>query len=120
LVIVRLARRRKEIAGMDVYKKMKNISLSRYPTKSILSGSKRNQKEVEAAAKRALEVLYGPDIKDMKVMVLLPFPNEHNREAWDANVTFILNDMQYTVDLLINEGDGQVTNARLIDTMAPL
>lgn len=80
----------------------------------------KNQKEVEAAAKRTLEVLYGPDIKDMKVRVLLPFPNEHKREAWDANVTFLLKGLQYTVDLLINESDGQVTNARLIDTMAPL
>lgn len=80
----------------------------------------RNQKEVEGAAKRVIETLYGSEIKDLKVRVLLPFPNEHNREAWDANVTFVLNDMQYTVDLLISEKDGQVTNARLIDTMKPL
>ena len=80
----------------------------------------RNQKEVESAAKRVIETLYGSEIKDLKIRVLLPFPNEHNREAWDANVTFILNGMQYTVDLLINEKDGQVTNARLIDTMKPL
>lgn len=80
----------------------------------------RNQKEVESAAKRVIETLYGSEVKDLKVRVLLPFPNEHNREAWDANVTFILNGMQYTVDLLINEKDGQVTNARLIDTMKPL
>jgi hypothetical protein len=80
----------------------------------------RNQREVEGAAKRAIEALYGTEIKDLKVRVLLPFPNEHKREAWDANVTFMLKGMQYTVDLLINEADGQVTNARLIDTMTPL
>lgn len=80
----------------------------------------RNQKEVEAAAKKTIEALYGPEAADVKVRVLLPFPNEHNREAWDANVTFMLKGLQYTVDLLINEKDGMVTNARLIDTMAPL
>jgi hypothetical protein len=80
----------------------------------------RNQKEVEAAAKKTVEALYGAEVKDLKVRVLLPFPNEHQREAWDANVTFLLKGLQYTVDLLINEKDGMVTNARLIDTMAPL
>lgn len=80
----------------------------------------RNQKEVEGAAKRIIEALYGADAKDVKIRVLLPFPSEHKREAWDANVTFLLNGLQYTVDLLINEKDGQVTNARLIDTMKPL
>ena len=80
----------------------------------------RNQKEVEAAAKKTIEALYGAEVRDLKVRVLLPFPNEHQREAWDANVTFLLKGIQYTVDLLINEKDGMVTNARLIDTMAPL
>jgi hypothetical protein len=80
----------------------------------------RNQKEVEAAAKKTIEALYGTEVKDLKIRVLLPFPNEHKREAWDANVTFLLNGLQYTVDLLINEKDGMVTNARLIDTMTPL
>jgi hypothetical protein len=80
----------------------------------------RNQKEVEAAAKKTIEALYGTEVKDLKIRVLLPFPNEHKREAWDANVTFLLKGLQYTVDLLINEKDGMVTNARLIDTMTPL
>ena len=35
-------------------------------------------------------------------------------------VIFILNGLQYTVDLIINEKDGQVTYARLIDKMKPL
>jgi hypothetical protein len=28
--------------------------------------------------------------------------------------------LQYTVDLIIQENDGKITNARLIDTMVPL
>ena len=80
----------------------------------------RNEKEVESVAKRATEVLYGSNVENLKVRTLLPYPNEQNREAWDAQVTFLLEGLQYTVDLLINEKDGQITNARLIDTMVPL
>lgn len=80
----------------------------------------RTKSDVESAAKDAIQSLYGKDIQDFKVRVLLPFPNDHQREAWDANVTFLSNGMQYTVDLLINEHDGNITNARLIDTMTPL
>lgn len=80
----------------------------------------RNEKEVESVAKRATEVLYGSNVENLKVRTLLPYPNEQNREAWDAQVTFLLDGLQYTVDLLINEKDGQITNARLIDTMVPL
>ena len=80
----------------------------------------RNEKEVESVAKRATEVLYGSNVENLKVRTLLPYPNEQNREAWDAQVTFLLGGLQYTVDLLINEKDGQITNARLIDTMVPL
>ena len=80
----------------------------------------RNEKEVESVAKRATEVLYGSNVENLKVRTLLPYPNEQNREAWDAQVTFFLDGLQYTVDLLINENDGQITNARLIDTMVPL
>jgi hypothetical protein len=76
--------------------------------------------DVEHAAKNAVQSLYGQDIKDFKVRVLLPFPTENKREGWDANVTFLSKGLQYTVDLLINEDDGQITNARLIDTMVPL
>jgi hypothetical protein len=78
------------------------------------------EKEIEAAARKATEVLYGGNIEAFKIRTLLPFPNEQNREAWDAQVTFLLGGLQYTVDLLINEKDGQITNARLIDTMTPL
>src|SRR4029079_2560151 len=78
------------------------------------------EKEVETAAKKATEVLYGDNIEDFKIRTLLSFPTEQNREAWDAQVTFLLDGLQYTVDLLINEKDGQITNARLIDTTVPL
>jgi hypothetical protein len=78
------------------------------------------EKEVETAARKATEVLYGSDVESFRIRTLLPFPNEQNREAWDAQVTFLLRGLQYTVDLLINEKDGQITNARLIDTMTPL
>lgn len=80
----------------------------------------RTEKEVESVAKKATEALYGDNIKDFKIRTLLPFPTEQNREAWDAQVTFLLGGLQYTVDLLINEKDGQITNARLIDKMVPL
>jgi hypothetical protein len=78
------------------------------------------EKEVESAARKAAEALYGSSIEGFRIRTLLPFPTEQNREAWDAQVTFLLGDLQYTVDFLINEKDGQITNARLIDTMTPL
>lgn len=80
----------------------------------------KTSREVEDAARGAIKTLYGSEIQDFRIRVLLPFPSEQNREAWDANVTFLLDGEQYTVDLLINEKDGRVTNARLIDTMTPL
>ena len=80
----------------------------------------RTEKEVESVAKKAIETLYGDNIEDFKIRTLLPFPTEQNREAWDTQVTFLLGGLQYTVDLLINEKNGQITNTRLIDTMVPL
>ena len=78
------------------------------------------EKEVETTAKKVTEVLYGDNIEDFKIRTLLSYPTEQNREAWDAQVTFLLDGLQYTVDLLINEKDGLITNARLIDKMVPL
>lgn len=77
-------------------------------------------KDVEKAAKKAAEALYGTDIKDFKVRVVFPFPSEHKRDSWDVQVTFLSNGVQYTVDLMIDEKNGQITNARLIDKMTPL
>jgi hypothetical protein len=76
--------------------------------------------DVEKAAKKAAEALYGADIKDFKVRVVFPFPSEHKRDSWDVQVTFLSNGAQYTVDLMIDEKNGQITNARLIDKMTPL
>ena len=80
----------------------------------------KTKSDVEGAAKIAVEALYGKDIKDFRIRTLLPYPNERKAEAWDAQVVFLSNGLQYTVDLLINQKDGQVTNARLIDTLTPL
>ena len=76
--------------------------------------------DIERSAKRAVEALYGTDIRDFKVRVVFPFPSEHKRESWDVQVTFLVDNIQYTVDLMIEEEHGQVTNARLIDKMSPL
>ena len=76
--------------------------------------------EIEKASKNAVQALYGTDIKDFKIRVLFPFPSEAKRDSWDVQTTFLLNNTQYTVDLIIQEKDGLVTNARLIDTMMPL
>lgn len=76
--------------------------------------------DVEKAAKKAAIALYGTDIKDIKVRVIFPFPSEHKRDSWDVQVTFLSNGVQYTVDLMIDEKNGQITNARLIDKMTPL
>jgi hypothetical protein len=74
----------------------------------------------EKAAKKAVEALYGLDIKDFKVRVVFPFPSQHKRHSWDIQVTFLLDGIQYTVDLMIEESNGQITNARLIDKMTPV
>ena len=80
----------------------------------------KNQKQVERIAKKAVDALYGSNIQDFKIRVIFPFPNEQKRDSWDTQVTFLRNGLQYTVDLMINENDEMVTNARLIDTMTPL
>lgn len=76
--------------------------------------------EIENAARKSVEALYGSNISDFKVRVVFAFPSEQRRDSWDVQVTFLQEKLQYTVDLLIQEKDGKVTNARLIDTMVPL
>lgn len=80
----------------------------------------KSKAEIEKASRKAVEALYGTDIKDFKIRVLFPFPSELKHDSWDVQVTFLQGSMQYTVDLIIQENDGKVTNARLIDTMVPL
>jgi hypothetical protein len=79
-----------------------------------------SEDEILEASKSAIESLYGPEFKDLKLRVVFPFPNEKQRDSWDTQVTFLKDGLQYTVDLMIQESDGVITNARLIDTMKPL
>ena len=99
-----------------------------------MSTSNTTSNNVEEFAKKAIEVLYGKDgkeIKDFKIREMLPYstgqivaqgglPNEDKRDAWDVQVTFLQNNVQYTVDLLVHDRDGQIDNARLIDRMNPI
>lgn len=80
----------------------------------------KTKSEIEKAARKAVEALYGNDLRDFKIRVLFPFPSELKHDSWDVQVTFLQGKLQYTVDLIIQEDDGKVTNARLIDTMVPL
>jgi hypothetical protein len=91
----------------------------------------KSRSEVEAAARKAIENLYGHDFQDLKVREILPFisdqtvvggglPTEDRHDSWDVQVTFLLEGIQYTVDLVVIEKNGQITNARLIDKMTPV
>jgi len=80
----------------------------------------KTREDVEKASKKVTEALYGSDIKDFKIRELFALPEKGPRDSWDVQVTFLSNNKKYTVDLVIQENDGQVTNARLIDTMVPL
>lgn len=80
----------------------------------------KTKSEIEKASRKAVEALYGNDLRDFKIRVLFPFPSALKHDSWDVQVTFLQGKLQYTVDLIIQENDGKVTNARLIDTMVPL
>ena len=78
-----------------------------------------NPQEIEAQSKKAIDTLYG-DVSDFRVNETFQLPEKGPREAWDVQVNFMKNSLKYTVDLEIQEKDGEITNARLIDTMEPL
>ena len=91
----------------------------------------RTRSEVEAAARKAIENLYGQNFQDLKVREMLPFisdqsvvggglPTEDRHDSWDVQVTFLLEGIQYTVDFVVIERNGQITSARLIDKMTPI
>ena len=80
----------------------------------------KTREDVEKASKKVTEALYGNDIKDFKIRELFSLPEKGPQDSWDVQVTFLSKNKKYTVDLVIQENDGQVTNARLIDTMVPL
>ncbi|MDH3735908.1 MAG: hypothetical protein OEQ94_02675 [Nitrosopumilus sp.] len=75
--------------------------------------------DIERESSRVINALYG-DVSDFRVNETFQIPEKGPREAWDVQVNFMLDALKYTVDLEIQEKDGQVTNARLIDTMTPL
>lgn len=75
--------------------------------------------DIARESRRVTGALYG-DVSDFRVNVAYPVPEKGPRIAWDIQVNFMLNGLKYTVDMEIQEKDGQVTNARLIDTMTPL
>jgi LEA14-like dessication related protein len=90
-----------------------------------------NDVEIEESSRKTIETLYGNNIEDFKVRVVLPnvsdeniakggLPNSERRDSWDVQVTFYLDGIQYTVDLIITENNGQITYVRLIDKMTPL
>ena len=94
-------------------------------------GHVKTRSEVETAARKAIENLYGQDFQNLKVREMLPFisdqsvvggglPTEDRHDSWDVQVTFLLEGIQYTVDLVVIEKNGLITNARLIDKMTPI
>ncbi len=75
--------------------------------------------DIQRESSRIINALYG-EVSDFRVNETFQIPEKGPRHAWDVQVNFMLNNEKYTVDLEIQEKDGQVTNARLIDTMTPL
>lgn len=77
------------------------------------------KEDIERESKRVISALYG-DVAGFRVNETFQIPEKGPREAWDVQVNFMLNGLKYTVNIEILEKDGQVTNARLLDTMTPL
>jgi len=77
------------------------------------------QEDIDRESKRVINALYG-DVSDFRVNETFQIPEKGPRQAWDIQVNFMLDALKYTVDLEIQEKDGHVTSARLIDTMTPL
>ena len=75
--------------------------------------------DIEQRSRQVISTLYG-DVTGFRVNETFAVPEKGEREAWDVQVNFMLNDLKYTVDLEIQEKSGAITNARLIDTMTPL
>lgn len=75
--------------------------------------------DIQRESSRIINALYG-EVSDFRVNETFQIPEKGPRRAWDVQVNFMLNNEKYTVDLEIQEKNGQVTNARLIDTMTPL
>lgn len=91
------------------------------------------EKEIEEASQRAINGLFGPNTDNFRIREVFPYSADHiiahseemdsqsnTREGWDVQVTFLLDNTQYTVDLIIQEKDGQISYSRVIDKMTPL
>ncbi|MCH9041815.1 MAG: hypothetical protein QQN58_02785 [Nitrosopumilus sp.] len=77
------------------------------------------QEDIDRESRRIINALYG-DVTDFRVNETFQIPEKGPRVAWDVQVNFMIDGLKYTVDLEIQEKDGHVVNARLIDTMTPL
>lgn len=91
------------------------------------------EKEIEESSKKAINALFGSSVQNLKIREVFPYSADQiithsedmdtesqTRDGWDIQVTFMLDNLQYTVDLIIQEKDGQVVYSRLIDKMTPL
>ncbi len=77
------------------------------------------QEDIDRESRRVINALYG-DVSDFRVNETFQIPEKGPRVSWDVQVNFMIDGLKYTVDLEIQEKDGHVTSARLIDTMTPL
>ncbi len=77
------------------------------------------QEDIDRESQRVINALYG-DVSDFRVNQTFQIPEKGPRVSWDIQVNFMIDGLKYTVDLEIQEKDGHVVSARLIDTMTPL
>jgi len=77
------------------------------------------QEDIDRESQRVINALYG-DVSDFRVNETFQIPEKGPRVSWDVQVNFMIDGLKYTVDLEIQEKDGHVVSARLIDTMTPL
>jgi hypothetical protein len=75
--------------------------------------------DIERESKRVINALY-VDVSDFRINTTFAIPEKGPREAWDVKVNFMSQNLKYTVDLVIEEKTGEVSHAKLIDTMVPL
>ncbi|MEK0320588.1 MAG: hypothetical protein QQN61_05800 [Nitrosopumilus sp.] len=77
------------------------------------------KEDIDRESRRIINALYG-DVSDFRINATFQVPEKGPRVSWDVQVNFMIDGLKYTVDLEIQEKDGHVVNARLIDTMIPL
>ena len=77
------------------------------------------QEDIDRESQRVINALYG-DVSDLRGNQKFQITEKGTRVSWDVQVNFMIDGLKYTVDLEIQEKDGHVVSARLIDTMTPL